>query len=226
MAANCFSTSKEVRFSNQSTLGGIPRSDLSEGPLDPKRGRKVVPPFSINANAMANDRTIFWKNGSAMPHINDNEAAIAHDMLPNFETLDPIPDPVDMDQESKEMLAEARARLANTQGKKARRKARERQPDAPRKVTARRKARELESLGLVLGKKNVWEDEEFELDVITTHEPKAVKFQTTDDDLALKREKVRRIKQTIAEKKQARFRFAGFDESRAEEGRSETGYKF
>ena len=35
------------------------------------------------------------------------------------------PDPVDMDEDEKEMLAEARARLANTRGKKAKRKARE-----------------------------------------------------------------------------------------------------
>ena len=35
------------------------------------------------------------------------------------------PDPIDMDEDEKEMLSEARARLANTQGKKAKRKARE-----------------------------------------------------------------------------------------------------
>lgn len=34
------------------------------------------------------------------------------------------PDPVDMDEDMKEMLAEARVRLANTKGKKAKRKAR------------------------------------------------------------------------------------------------------
>ena len=32
------------------------------------------------------------------------------------------PDPIDMDEDEKEMLSEARARLANTQGKKAKRK--------------------------------------------------------------------------------------------------------
>ena len=38
------------------------------------------------------------------------------------------PDPIDMDEDEKEMLSEARARLANTQGKKAKRKALEDQP--------------------------------------------------------------------------------------------------
>ena len=36
-------------------------------------------------------------------------------------------DPIDMDEDEKEMLTEARARLANTRGKKAKRRAREKQ---------------------------------------------------------------------------------------------------
>ncbi|MGH0131846.1 UNVERIFIED_CONTAM: hypothetical protein FKN15_047801 [Acipenser sinensis] len=46
---------------------------------------------------------------------------------PNPETKPARPDPVDMDEDELEMLSEARARLANTQGKKAKRKAREKQ---------------------------------------------------------------------------------------------------
>lgn len=41
---------------------------------------------------------------------------------PNPESKPARPDPVDMDEDEKEMLSEARARLANTQGKKAKRK--------------------------------------------------------------------------------------------------------
>ena len=48
---------------------------------------------------------------------------------PNPETKPARPDPVDMDEDEKEMLSEARARLANTRGKKAKRKAREMQLD-------------------------------------------------------------------------------------------------
>ncbi|KAJ6858228.1 Cell division cycle 5-like protein [Populus alba x Populus x berolinensis] len=43
---------------------------------------------------------------------------------PNPESKPARPDPVDMDEDEKEMLSEARARLANTKGKKAKRKAR------------------------------------------------------------------------------------------------------
>ena len=44
---------------------------------------------------------------------------------PNPEVKPAKPDPVDMDEDMKEMLAEARVRVANTVGKKAKRKARE-----------------------------------------------------------------------------------------------------
>ena len=58
------------------------------------------------------------------------------------------PDPVDMDEEDKEMLSEARARLANTNGKKAKRKARERQLDESRRVAQLHKRRELKAAGI------------------------------------------------------------------------------
>jgi len=58
------------------------------------------------------------------------------------------PDPVDMDEDEKEMLSEARARLANTQGKKAKRKARERQLEEARRLTALQKRKELKAAGI------------------------------------------------------------------------------
>ena len=42
-----------------------------------------------------------------------------------------------MDEDEKEMLSEARARLANTRGKKAKRKAREKQVRNPIRVSCR-----------------------------------------------------------------------------------------
>jgi pre-mRNA-splicing factor CDC5/CEF1 len=49
----------------------------------------------------------------------------------------------------KEMLSEARARLANTQGKKAKRKARERQLEEARRLAMLQKKRELKAAGIV-----------------------------------------------------------------------------
>ena len=49
----------------------------------------------------------------------------------------------DMDEDEKEMLSEARARLANTRGKKAKRKAREKQLEEARRLASMQKKREL-----------------------------------------------------------------------------------
>lgn len=49
-----------------------------------------------------------------------------------------------------EMLSEARARLANTQGKKAKRKAREKQLEEARRLAALQKRRELRMAGIQL----------------------------------------------------------------------------
>jgi len=64
------------------------------------------------------------------------------------ETRPARPDPVDMDDDEKEMLSEARARLANTQGKKAKRKARERQLEEARRLAFLQKKRELKAAGI------------------------------------------------------------------------------
>lgn len=67
---------------------------------------------------------------------------------PNPETKPARPDTQDMDQDELEMLSEARARLANTQGKKAKRKAREKQLDESRRLTTLQKQRELSMAGI------------------------------------------------------------------------------
>ena len=67
---------------------------------------------------------------------------------PNPETKPARPDPVDMDEDEKEMLSEARARLANTRGKKAKRKAREQQLEEARRLASLQKRRELRAAGI------------------------------------------------------------------------------
>ncbi|KAI8321154.1 hypothetical protein GQ54DRAFT_298178 [Martensiomyces pterosporus] len=58
-----------------------------------------------------------------------------------------------MDEDEKDMLSEARARLANTQGKKAKRKARERQLEEARRLATLQKRRELKAAGVEVKKK-------------------------------------------------------------------------
>jgi pre-mRNA-splicing factor CDC5/CEF1 len=67
---------------------------------------------------------------------------------PAPETKPARPDPIDMDEDEKEMLSEARARLANTLGKKAKRKARERQLGESKRLAMLQKRRELKAAGI------------------------------------------------------------------------------
>lgn len=67
---------------------------------------------------------------------------------PDPESKPARPDTIDLDEDEKEMLSEARARLANTQGKKAKRKARERQLEESRRLALLQKRRELKSAGI------------------------------------------------------------------------------
>ena len=67
---------------------------------------------------------------------------------PDPESKPARPDTIDLDEDEKEMLSEARARLANTQGKKAKRKARERQLEESRRLAVLQKRRELKNAGI------------------------------------------------------------------------------
>eukprot|EP00924_Labyrinthula_sp_SR-Ha-C_P010292 snap_masked-scaffold_23-processed-gene-2.30-mRNA-1 protein AED:0.51 eAED:0.52 QI:0/-1/0/1/-1/1/1/0/685 len=60
------------------------------------------------------------------------------------------PDPIDMDDDEKEMLNEARARLANTRGKKAKRRARMKQIEVNRRMALVQKRRDLKASGLAV----------------------------------------------------------------------------
>lgn len=73
------------------------------------------------------------------------------DVDPTPETKPARPDPIDMDEDELEMLSEARARLANTQGKKAKRKAREKQLGEARRLASLQKRRELRTAGIMIG---------------------------------------------------------------------------
>uniref|UniRef100_A0A915E2Q7 Cell division cycle 5-like protein n=1 Tax=Ditylenchus dipsaci TaxID=166011 RepID=A0A915E2Q7_9BILA len=75
----------------------------------------------------------------------------AGDVDPTPETKPARPDPIDMDEDELEMLSEARARLANTQGKKAKRKAREKQLGEARRLASLQKRRELRAAGIMGG---------------------------------------------------------------------------
>lgn len=79
---------------------------------------------------------------------NDPRKLRAGEIDPHPETKPCRPDPIDMDEDEKEMLQECRARLANTKGKKAKRKAREKQLEEARRMAQMQKQRELKAAGI------------------------------------------------------------------------------
>ncbi|RDX45467.1 Cc.Cdc5 protein [Lentinus brumalis] len=91
--------------------------------------------------------------GEAGPSADDVRRLRPGEIDPDPETKPARPDPIDMDEDEKEMLSEARARLANTQGKKAKRKARERQLEEARRLAVLQKKRELKAAGIMRTKK-------------------------------------------------------------------------
>ncbi|KAK8845470.1 pre-mRNA-splicing factor CEF1 [Kwoniella newhampshirensis] len=87
------------------------------------------------------------------------------------ETRAARPDPIDMDDDEKEMLSEARARLANTQGKKAKRKARERQLEEAKRLTFLQKKRELKAAGINLRPKKKKNGMDYNADIPFEKQP-------------------------------------------------------
>ena len=85
---------------------------------------------------------------TAAPSADDVRRLRPGEVDPDPESKPARPDTIDMDEDEKEMLSEARARLANTQGKKAKRKARERQLEESRRLAVLQKRRELKSAGI------------------------------------------------------------------------------
>ncbi|KAJ5589902.1 Pre-mRNA-splicing factor cef1 [Penicillium hetheringtonii] len=85
---------------------------------------------------------------SAAPSADDVRRLRPGELDPDPESKPARPDTIDLDEDEKEMLSEARARLANTQGKKAKRKARERQLEESRRLAVLQKRRELKHAGI------------------------------------------------------------------------------
>jgi pre-mRNA-splicing factor CDC5/CEF1 len=85
---------------------------------------------------------------TAPPSADDVRKLRPGELDPDPESKPARPDTIDLDEDEKEMLSEARARLANTQGKKAKRKARERQLEESRRLAVLQKRRELKNAGI------------------------------------------------------------------------------
>ncbi|KIJ68108.1 hypothetical protein HYDPIDRAFT_107756 [Hydnomerulius pinastri MD-312] len=100
---------------------------------------------------------------------------------PDPETKPARPDPIDMDEDEKEMLSEARARLANTQGKKAKRKARERQLEEARRLAVLQKKRELKAAGIIMRHKTKNKGMDYNTDIPFEKKPAPGFYDTSEE---------------------------------------------
>lgn len=103
---------------------------------------------------------------------------------PTLESRPARPDAIDMDDDEKEMLSEARARLANTQGKKAKRKDRERILEESRRLAALQKRRELKLAGLNTKLKRKTRGQvDYNADIPFEHKPAPGFYDTTEEQI-------------------------------------------
>lgn len=125
----------------------------------------------------------------------------AGDLNINPESKPSRPDLDQLDDEEKEMLSEAKARLANTQGKKAKRKARERMLEESKRVSLLQKRRELKDAGIKvsLESRNKKKRKEYDYNADIPHEqqPAAGLYDTMDEIRENESEK-RRFDKTVS----------------------------
>ncbi|RKP09426.1 pre-mRNA splicing factor component-domain-containing protein [Thamnocephalis sphaerospora] len=129
------------------------------------------------------------ETGDAGPSADDVRRLRPGEIDPDPETKPARPDPVDMDEDEKEMLSEARARLANTQGKKAKRKAREKQLEEARRLTALQKRRELKAAGIVTHMKKKKKHMDYNADIPFEKKATPGFYDTIAEDMREQREK-------------------------------------
>ncbi|CAK9435702.1 uncharacterized protein LODBEIA_P04290 [Lodderomyces beijingensis] len=102
------------------------------------------------------------------------------------ETLPARPDDSDLEDDEREMLAEAKARLANTQGKKAKRKARERILEESKRIALLQKRRDMKAAGIniSLKSKNKKRKKEFDYAANIPHQavPAEGPFDVTEEN--------------------------------------------
>lgn len=163
---------------------------------------------------------------TAPPSADDVRKLRPGELDPDPESKPARPDTVDMDEDEKEMLSEARARLANTQGKKAKRKARERQLEESRRLAVLQKRRELKSAGInikVTTRKKGQMD--YNADIPFEKAP-APGFYDTQDEIKQnerEREMFDPRKQQLANKRKADAQDDGQEKNKKQKGNKDSG---
>ncbi|KAJ7349423.1 pre-mRNA splicing factor component-domain-containing protein [Mycena albidolilacea] len=133
------------------------------------------------AEAKENEELGLAGPGDDGPSADDVRRLRPGEIDPDPETKPARPDPIDMDEDEKEMLSEARARLANTQGKKAKRKARERQLEEARRLAVLQKKRELKAAGIIMRHKTKRKGMDYNADIPFEKKAAAGFYDTSEE---------------------------------------------
>ncbi|KAK2467120.1 hypothetical protein APHAL10511_001378 [Amanita phalloides] len=133
------------------------------------------------AEAKENEELGLAGPGDSGPSAEDVRKLRPGEIDPDPETKPARPDPIDMDEDEKEMLSEARARLANTQGKKAKRKARERQLEEARRLAQLQKKRELKEAGIIMRHKTKRKGMDYNADIPFEKKPAPGFYDTSEE---------------------------------------------
>ncbi|CAB4435626.1 unnamed protein product, partial [Rhizophagus irregularis] len=154
--------------------------------------------------------------GDAGPSADDVRRLRPGEIDPDPETKPARPDPVDMDEDEKEMLSEARARLANTQGKKAKRKAREKQLEEARRLASLQKRRELKAAGIDLKVKKKKKGMDYNADIPFEKKPAPGFYDISE-------EKNRQLDQGLSNKLDGKRRSDANDEKKGKKQKTNKG---
>ena len=166
---------------------------------------------------------------TAAPSADDVRKLRPGEMDPDPESKPAKPDTIDLDEDEKEMLSEARARLANTQGKKAKRKARERQLDESRRLAQLQKRRELKASGINIKINNVKRGQmDYNADIPFEKAPAPGFYDTTEemDRNEQQREEFDPRKQQLANKRKQDQQDPNDDRKRQKNDKTGTAASF
>ncbi|KAE8210814.1 hypothetical protein CF327_g5359 [Tilletia walkeri] len=147
-----------------------------------ERYQKLLDEAEARENAEADGLGLAGASASeAAPTAEEVRRLRPGEVDPDPETKPARPDPIDMDEDEKEMLSEARARLANTQGKKAKRKARERALEDARRLAMLQKRREMKAAGIIMRHKQKQKGMDYSAEIPFEKQPAIGFFDTSEE---------------------------------------------
>lgn len=149
-----------------------------------ERYQELLANYSGTENEALNDKLLLTGNIESSGINNKSAGSALGGLNLNPESRPAREDLDEMDDDEKEMISEAKARLANTQGKKAKRKAREKILNESRRVADLLRRRELKQVGVnakLKLKKQFKDQMDYSADIAFERRPESEKFDISGE---------------------------------------------